>query len=47
MRSAGIDIGSRTIEIVLLEEGEIMKKSQTDSGFDPMAQARSLLDDLP
>ena len=47
MRSAGIDIGSRTIEIVLLEEGEIMKKSQTDSGFDPMAQARSLLDGLP
>ena len=44
MRSAGIDIGSRTIELVILEGGVILKKSQTDSGFDPMDRARSMLD---
>jgi predicted CoA-substrate-specific enzyme activase len=46
MRLAGIDIGSRTIELVILEEGEILKKAQTDSGFDPMDRARTLLDGL-
>ena len=44
MRSAGIDIGSRTIELVILERGVILKKSQTDSGFDPMDRVRSMLD---
>lgn len=43
MRSAGIDIGSRTIELVILEKGKVLKKSQTDSGFDPMGQAQNLL----
>ena len=47
MRFAGIDIGSRTIELVVVDGGEILKKRQTDSGFDPMAQARSLIDGLP
>ncbi len=46
MRFAGIDIGSRTIELVVLEDEEILKKSQMDSGFDPMAQAQILLDGL-
>ena len=47
MRCAGIDIGSRTIELVVLENGNILKKEQTNSGFDPLAQARTLLNDLP
>lgn len=44
MRTAGIDIGSRTIELVVLEGNNIIQSLQTDSGYDPMAQARSLLD---
>ncbi|MBW2059908.1 MAG: 3-hydroxyacyl-ACP dehydratase [Deltaproteobacteria bacterium] len=46
MRFAGIDIGSRTIELVVLEQGEILRKSQVDSGFEPMARARALLDGI-
>ena len=44
MRSAGIDIGSRTIEVVVLENGRTVESRQTDSGFDPMAEAKALLD---
>ena len=43
MRYAGIDIGSRTIELVVLRDGEIIESRQADSGFDPMAQAKELL----
>ncbi len=43
MRHAGIDIGSRTIEVVVLEEGRVVESGLTDTGFDPMAQARELL----
>ena len=46
MRCAGIDIGSRSIELVLVEEGRILEQCQADSGFDPMAQARTLLEGL-
>ncbi|MBW2646081.1 MAG: 3-hydroxyacyl-ACP dehydratase [Deltaproteobacteria bacterium] len=44
MRLAGIDIGSRSIELVVLRDSEIIESRQADSGFDPMAQARKLLD---
>ncbi len=44
MRYAGIDIGSRTIELVVLKDREIIETKQADSGFDPMAQARELLE---
>jgi len=44
MRSAGIDIGSRTIELMVLKDDEIIETKQADSGFDPMAQARKILD---
>ena len=43
MRYAGIDIGSRTIELVVVKDGDIAATKQTDTGFDPMAQARELL----
>ncbi|MBU4012822.1 MAG: 3-hydroxyacyl-ACP dehydratase [Proteobacteria bacterium] len=43
MRYAGIDIGSRTIELVVLRDGEIIESRQADSGFDPMTQAKDLL----
>jgi predicted CoA-substrate-specific enzyme activase len=41
---AGIDIGSRTIKLVLLEEGRISKTVVTDTTFDPIAVCRNLLD---
>jgi predicted CoA-substrate-specific enzyme activase len=44
MRYAGIDIGSRTIELLVLEGDVIVESLQADSGFDPMAQANSLLE---
>jgi predicted CoA-substrate-specific enzyme activase len=43
MRVAGIDIGSRTIELVVLNQGGIVDSKQADSGFDPMAWAKELL----
>jgi predicted CoA-substrate-specific enzyme activase len=44
-RFAGIDIGSRTIELVVVDEaGEIIDRLQADTGFDPMAQAKKLID---
>ncbi|HKI48232.1 MAG TPA: acyl-CoA dehydratase activase, partial [Desulfobacteria bacterium] len=39
----GIDIGSRTIELVVVKNGDIITAKQTDTGFDPMARARELL----
>lgn len=46
MRFAGIDIGSRTIELVVLREGTIVEMKQVDSGFDPMTRAKELLSDI-
>jgi (R)-2-hydroxyacyl-CoA dehydratese activating ATPase len=46
MRYAGIDIGSRTIELVVVEEsGKVICSLQTDTGFDPLAEARKLMRD--
>jgi predicted CoA-substrate-specific enzyme activase len=45
MHFAGIDIGSRTIEVVVVDEsGNIVSSLQADTGFDPMAQAEKLID---
>ncbi|MFH1935907.1 MAG: acyl-CoA dehydratase activase [Pseudomonadota bacterium] len=44
MRFAGIDIGSRTIELVVLKDREIIESKQADSGFDPIARAKELLE---
>jgi len=46
MLLAGIDIGSRTIELVVIKDREIIEMKQTDSGFDPMTKARELLEDV-
>ena len=43
MRYAGIDIGSRSIELIVLEGKGIIESRQADTGFDPMAQAKALL----
>ncbi len=43
MKYAGIDIGSRTIELVVLEKGKIIENLRTDTGFDPITKAKKLL----
>jgi activator of 2-hydroxyglutaryl-CoA dehydratase len=43
MKYAGIDIGSRTIEMVILESGKIYEKYQTNTGYDPVQAASQLL----
>jgi predicted CoA-substrate-specific enzyme activase len=40
---AGIDIGSRSIELVLLQGGEVVHCDLLPTTFDPLAQCRSLL----
>ncbi len=46
-RFAGIDIGSRTIELVVVDETEtIVDSVQADTGFDPMAEAKRLIDGM-
>jgi len=48
MRYAGIDIGSRTIELVVVDEaGLILGSIQDDTGFDPMVKAREMTKELP
>jgi predicted CoA-substrate-specific enzyme activase len=45
MLFAGIDIGSRTIELVVVDEVDQIKASfQADTGFDPITEAKKLLD---
>jgi (R)-2-hydroxyacyl-CoA dehydratese activating ATPase len=45
MRFAGIDIGSRTIELVVVDEaGRIKAGFQADTGFDPITEAKKMVD---
>ncbi len=44
-RFAGIDIGSRSIELVVVDGlGDMVESLQADTGFDPMAEAGKLID---
>lgn len=47
MRFAGIDMGSRTIEVVVLESGQILENRLAPTHFDSLAEARRLLDGIP
>jgi predicted CoA-substrate-specific enzyme activase len=42
----GIDIGSRSIEVVGMAGGEVVEKRRAPTTFNPVAQVRSLLDGL-
>ena len=43
-RFAGIDIGSRSIELVVIDEkGKVQMEMQGDTGFDPIAEARKMV----
>jgi len=46
MRVAGIDIGSRSIELIVLEELKIVESRRADTGFDPMKQVHALLNGI-
>jgi predicted CoA-substrate-specific enzyme activase len=43
----GLDVGSRSIELVLLENGQVVHWARLPTTFDPLAQCRRLLEDLP
>ncbi len=44
MRYAGIDIGSRSIELVVVDDAsEVVCSLQADTGFNPMAEAKKLI----
>lgn len=43
MRCAGIDLGSRTIEVVIVEDGRLLASRQAETGFEPVKQAENLL----
>lgn len=46
MISAGIDIGSRSIECAILENGVVKETRKTDTGYDPINQAKKLIDNV-
>jgi predicted CoA-substrate-specific enzyme activase len=46
-RIIGLDIGSRSIELVLLEDGEVGFQAKLPTTFDPLGQCRRLLEGLP
>ena len=45
MRCAGIDLGSRTIEVVIVEDGRLVASRLAETGFTPAKQAAKLLAD--
>ena len=46
MRYAGIDIGSRTIEIVITEKSNIVEFHQAETGYNPLEQVNKFLHGL-
>jgi (R)-2-hydroxyacyl-CoA dehydratese activating ATPase len=44
---AGIDVGSRSIEMVCLQDGAVVRTARLPTTFDPRAQIRGLLAELP
>jgi predicted CoA-substrate-specific enzyme activase len=46
-RVIGLDVGSRSIELVLLEDGQVAHWGRLPTSFDPLAQCRRLLEGLP
>ena len=45
-RFVGIDIGSRTIEPVILNDQKTIESKQADSEFDPMMQAKEMVESV-
>jgi predicted CoA-substrate-specific enzyme activase len=45
MIKAGIDIGSRTIKLVILEDSKLINYRIVDTGIDPISNAKKILDE--
>jgi len=46
MRLAGIDIGSRSIELIVLEDGQVVHCKQAESGYNPIERVKELISDI-
>lgn len=46
MRLAGIDIGSRTIKLVVVEDGKVVMVKKMENSFDTIGDCRRMLDDV-
>lgn len=46
MKLAGIDIGSRSIELVVIEDGHVIHSKQADSGYNPIERVKELTSDI-
>ncbi len=47
MRYAGIDIGSRSIELVVIDEaGNLVNSLQADTGFDPISETKKMITEV-
>ncbi len=46
MKSAGIDIGSRTIKVAVLEDSRMLNFKISDTGIDPLSNSKKLLNNL-
>lgn len=46
MRQAGIDIGSRSIELVVIEDGKLIVSKQAESGYNPVERVEELIADI-
>jgi len=47
MRFAGIDIGSRTVKLAVVDkDGNLLESARGDTGFDPIAAAKELIDGM-
>jgi len=46
MKLAGIDIGSRSIELVVLENGHVIHSKQANSGYNPIERVKELTSDI-
>lgn len=46
MKLAGIDIGSRSIELIVLEDGKVIHSKQADSGYNPIERVKELTSNI-
>ena len=46
MRVGGVDIGSRSMELVVLEDGQFVEQRILPTTFDPLNQCRKILDSM-
>ncbi|MBE0481137.1 MAG: CoA activase [Dehalococcoidia bacterium] len=45
MISAGIDMGAQAVKVVIVNDGKVVARSMTHTGFEPLESAKKALDD--